>query len=77
MKNKRLLSTLAASVVVCQLAVITPVSASVPAPPNNFKGVNLKEAFAPAVGNGVSYSPDNSLLQMSDATSQVGALWSK
>lgn len=76
-KNKRLLSALSAGVVACQLAFVTPIFASIPAPPNNFKGVNLKDAFAPAVGNGIAYSLDNSLLQMSDSTSQVGAIWSK
>lgn len=50
---------------------------SIPNIPNDFQGVDLKSSFNPAVGNGILYSDDNSVLQMSNGRSQVGALWGK
>lgn len=50
---------------------------SIPSIPNNFQGVDLKSSFNQAVGNGILYSDDNSVLQMSNGKLQVGALWGK
>lgn len=50
---------------------------SIPDIPNNFEGVNLKSKFHPAVGNGVIYSDDQSVLQMSNGFNQLGAVWAK
>ncbi|EKR9304421.1 bacterial Ig-like domain-containing protein, partial [Enterococcus faecalis] len=59
--------------------VIADVDTSIPAVPDNFTGLDLRENFHDVVntGGGFSYSQDNSILQMTNWYNQKTAIWGK